>query len=282
MSTINANTPVSSGFFDTIAMGGDSLDSFQDVLNAININIANFQTPGYKKLVAKYTSNISGGVATTFQNDFSQGSISTGGPLTAAIIGNGLFVTDEFSNIGNKNLYTRNGEFELSTLNDNEQYLTDAQGRAVYGYPIVDGVISDSLEPIQVSDQDIGIDDIGNVVSGFNAREQAIELEEDVIPETTPLYRLAIATFQNQEALTVREGTSFEENIRSGSADIQIGNLADNGSGTITGGVIEGSNVVITDLNVESILLQRHFNAVLNVNISNVSKLVSDTIRTIL
>jgi len=77
--------------------------------------------------------------------------------------------------------------------------------------------------------------------------------------KTVPLYRLAIAMFDNPTGLDRVGDTAFRETANSGIA--QIGTPGEGGSGEIIGGNLEMSNVDISEEFTRLILSQRGFQA---------------------
>lgn len=278
---------LSGNMFSILSQGGDTLSAFQQDLERINLNAANFQTTAFKSIIKQSTTNISGGIDISFSLDFSQGAIVSGGPLNAAIIGEGLFMIDEAKNqLSNNKLYTRSGEFKVTETSPKQFFLTDTSDRIVYGYRVNSDrtQLSQTPERIDLSNNsDIGIDTDGTVVQGYKARQLAIQqgLTEN-LPQLTPLYKLALTTFQNNSGLKIREGNAYQPTNNSGRVTMtEMANIDNKKLGTVRGQSIEASNVVISDLNVESIILQRNFTAVLNNNISSVSKLFNSTLQSL-
>ena len=278
---------LSGNMFSILSQGGDTLNAFQQDLERINLNAANFQTTAFKSIIKQSTTNISGGIDISFSLDFSQGAIVSGGPLNAAIIGEGLFMIDEAKNqLSNNKLYTRSGEFKVTETSPKQFFLTDTSDRIVYGYRVNSDrtQLSQTPERIDLSNNsDIGIDTDGTVVQGYKARQLAIQqgLTEN-LPQLTPLYKLALTTFQNNSGLKIREGNAYQPTNNSGRVTMtEMANIDNKKLGTVRGQSIEASNVVISDLNVESIILQRNFTAVLNNNISSVSKLFNSTLQSL-
>jgi len=123
-------------------------------IDVIGNNLANLNTPGYKASTIDFqdlvTQSIGAGLGSTqvgfgvgtpiTLRQFTQGAIqSTGGPLDAAIQGDGFFIVQ--SETGTE--YTRGGSFEVDT-NGN---LTTASGQFVQGWTAVNGVL-DTNTPI--------------------------------------------------------------------------------------------------------------------------------------
>jgi flagellar hook protein FlgE len=117
-------------------------------LDVVGNNLANMNTQGFKTETTLFEDEMSaanaslqvgGGVqATTTQTNFSQGTLqTTGGPLDAAVQGNGFFVVQSTS--GNT-MYTRDGTFSLNSSGQ----LVDASGDLVQGWMATAGVANAS------------------------------------------------------------------------------------------------------------------------------------------
>lgn len=74
-----------------------------------------------------------------------------------------------------------------------------------------------------------------------------------------PLYRVALATFANQQGLEKVGDAAFTATVNSGEANIDAADS--NGKGTITGGALEMSNVDLTEEFTRLIISQRGFQA---------------------
>lgn len=137
------------------------LDSDTTALNTIANNLSNMNTTGYKAQTVNFadlfytqvgeagSGNLmqqGAGVQTAdIQSQFTQGSVaSTGNSTDMAVSGNGFFVLQD----GNQNLYTRDGNFTLSSAGN----LTSQDGLNVMGYPAVNGVVNTNapLAPIAI------------------------------------------------------------------------------------------------------------------------------------
>ena len=74
-----------------------------------------------------------------------------------------------------------------------------------------------------------------------------------------PLYRVALATFANQQGLEKAGETAFIPTINSGEPNIDAADSG--GKGTIKGGTLEMSNVDLTEEFTRLIISQRGFQA---------------------
>ena len=188
-------------------------------------NANNFNTPGYKYTFATfttmYTEAVSSGTETTnpietgsgmtmgsTSTDFSQGNISIGTELDVAITGEGFFIlsssASEFDQ-NSTNVFSRSGAFQLDSSNT---YIVDDFGRKVYGFPLDSNGNTTSTVPVPLQTKgmaDVGFQDGGTLVG--NATSDS----------PTPLFKLALTTFQNKEGLIATSGGAYRNSIASGS-----------------------------------------------------------------
>lgn len=153
------------------------LNGAETALQTISNNLANMNTDGYKSqnttfadlFYQTYGNSGSGnpiqtglGVQVTGSSqDFSNGAVaSTGVSSNMALSGAGFFVVQ---NSSGAQTYTRNGDF---TTNASGQ-LTSLGGQLVMGYPVVNGIVSQSggLQPINVGS---GISAAATATSNFS------------------------------------------------------------------------------------------------------------------
>ena len=191
--------------------------------------------------------------------DFSQAPLVEGTPLDVAISGEGLFVLSDADKVQFSGaisyVYSRNGRFRIQS---GTRFLVDMFGRVVMGYSInEEGVTSTQLEPIRIEDEtDLGFIDGGILVNNFSAAS------ESDTASATPLYRLALTTFQNKQGLGSNDGSSFVETAASGpnagfgSSGSQIAGT-NSTYGEILGNSYEGSNVDIARINLDMTVLNR-------------------------
>lgn len=221
-------------------------------LNTIANNLANVNTPGFKRskiefqdlLYQKPTraagTDAGGGnlvptgievgngsrVAST-SKVFTQGQLtSTGERLDIAIQGDGFFeVQRPDGTLG----YTRDGSFKLN-----------AQGQVVTidGLPVLSG-----FQPIPPGSTGVAISENGQVtVTGANG---------------TATFRLSLTRFANPSGLRSMGGNLYEETAASGTPE--IGQPAEAGFGSLMQGYIESSNVNIVEEMVNLIVAQRAY-----------------------
>jgi flagellar hook protein FlgE len=126
------------------------LNAASTAIDVIGNNLANLNTPGFKESTVSFhdlvTQSIGAGLGSTqvgfgvgtpiTLRQFSQGALqSTGGPLDAAIQGDGFFVV---TNSNGATEYTRGGNFQVDT-NGN---LMTATGELVQGWTQTNGVVN--------------------------------------------------------------------------------------------------------------------------------------------
>ena len=116
------------------------------------------------------------------------------------------------------------------------QYASDTTTKAVYqdGYPM--GVL-----------QDFSIGTDGTITGNYTNGKRL------------PLYRVALATFSNEQGLEKAGDTMFKETVNSGNANIDAAGV--NGKGIIMAQNLEMSNVDLTEEFTHLILAQRGFQA---------------------
>lgn len=284
--------------FDLYIDNKNSLTSLEGALRIAISNANNFNTPGfkysftsfttmYKEAVSsgtKYTNPLHTGSGMTIGSTstaWEQGNLGIGTSLDAAIVGEGMFILSHSAteyDSGSKKVYTRAGRFQVDSTNT---YLTDAFGRKVFGYKLdtQGNIASRELVPIQTNGStDIGIDDNGMVVDGYAANQADSE------NPTTPMYQLALATFQNKNGLILTTGAAYEETVASGAqldpgvAGESVGGSDVSSYGSVLGGQLESSNVDIAKVALDMNLLNRGFSAVQAV-IDDVTKIIQNVMK---
>jgi flagellar hook protein FlgE len=137
------------------------LNANSTAIDVVGNNLANLNTPGFKADTITFqdlvTESIGAGLGATqvgfgvgtpiTLRQFSQGALqSTGGPLDAAIQGDGFFIV-QAAGTGNTE-YTRGGSFQVNSQGN----LTTASGDLVQGWSITNGVLNTNLPtgPINV------------------------------------------------------------------------------------------------------------------------------------
>jgi flagellar hook protein FlgE len=129
------------------------LNANTTAIDVVGNNLANLNTPGFKNSTVSFhdlvTESIGAGLGATqvgfgvgvpvTLRNFSQGAIqSTGGPLDAAIQGDGFFIVQ---NTNGNTEYTRGGNFQVDT----DGNLTTATGEKVQGWSMTGGVLDTNL-----------------------------------------------------------------------------------------------------------------------------------------
>jgi flagellar hook protein FlgE len=138
------------GSFSTALSG---FNAFSTAIDVVGNNLANISTAGFKASTVSFhdlvTESLGAGLGTTqvgfgvgapvTLRQFSQGALqSTGGPLDAAIQGDGFFIVKDSSN---ETDYTRGGNFAVNTAGQ----LITATGEFVQGWTLTNGVLNTNL-----------------------------------------------------------------------------------------------------------------------------------------
>ncbi|MBI3516037.1 MAG: flagellar hook basal-body protein [Proteobacteria bacterium] len=183
-----------------------SLRAQGTVLGVTADNIANLNTPGFKRGEATLVSGVSQIPQVFLRRDMSQGAIApTGNPNDLAINGNGFF---EVQLPGGQSAFTRSGAFGLSS---------GATMVDVTGNPVVGPIQTDPAGgPIMVSSS-------GQVSQTVNGTSRV-------------LGQLNLATFPNPGGLSPQNGNLFSAAAASGQPSVGTG-------GQIIQGAIETPNV---------------------------------------
>jgi flagellar hook protein FlgE len=129
----------------SIALSG--LSGTSAAVDAIGNNLANMNTPGYKTTVMAFQDMVTQAIAGSAQSgagigmptvfrQFTQGAVqASGGPMDAAIQGQGFFVVRDPAG---QMFYTRAGNFHL----DASGHLLTASGQMVQGWSAVKGTVN--------------------------------------------------------------------------------------------------------------------------------------------
>lgn len=223
-------------------------------LDVIANNLANVNTPGFKKSRADFqdlmyqiiqepgTSEQQGispngiqlglGVRTASVGKIhSQGDFeSTSNPFDVAIEGDGFF---QVALPNGDQVYTRGGSFKLNETGN----LTTADG-----YEIQPAIT-------------IPADAIGVTIS----TDGIVEVKQPGTPTPTQVGQLQVARFQNPAGMRARGRNLFEETESSGAPTLT--NPGDDGSGTLAQGFLESSNVSVVEEIVQMVTGQRAYEA---------------------
>jgi flagellar hook protein FlgE len=136
----------------TFSTALSALTADETAINVVGNNLANLNTPGFKDVVVSFAdlvtqslgagsgeTQVGGGVGPPITlKQFAQGAIqSTGGPLDAAIQGDGFFIVKGQEGATE---YTRGGNFQVNSAGT----LETSTGNAVQGWSAVGGVLVNS------------------------------------------------------------------------------------------------------------------------------------------
>ena len=237
--------------------------SFQEVFNHV---INQGSAPGGTSMSGERNPVQYGGSTAISQIkvNFSQGDISTGGNLDAAVFGEGLFVVaGDRSESGSERLYTRNGRFYVDSQSGN---LVDMAGRTVYGYRVDANGNVDKSQLVTIDTtglNDVGMEDNGLLVEGYQAKQNAIKAKSANIPATTPRYQLAMVSFRNYSGLVYADGTAFRETESSGPVTY-TGVAGESNLGSVFGAKREKSNVSQIGESLDAVEVQRAMTASLS------------------
>ncbi len=271
----------------------NTLGGLNSALRIAISNADNFNSPGFKYTYASFTtvfSSVEQG-ATESRNpvqfagsmtlgstttDFSQGSISFGTNMDAAIIGEGFFMLSRSKSSTDELVYTRSGRFQVDF---NNKFVTDSFGRKLMGFKVDStGVpVSEELVPIETNGEtDIGLTDEGVLVADFQKHKDDVTNKVAIPTEVRPLFKMALTTFNNKQGLILTEGSAWKETIASG-AHHTPGEAKHGKYGTIRGASLESSNIDVSKIALDLALLNRGFSAVQGL-IDDVNKILSGLI----
>ncbi|NQY73370.1 MAG: flagellar hook basal-body protein [Candidatus Margulisbacteria bacterium] len=271
---------------DIIYSLSNSITGYTEAIRTLTLDVQNFQTAGYKKTDADFSSlftravGIPGGSSyggfgwsnsvTLNQgsayvvrgHNFTQGGLVEQPGLSAAILGvASLFVVTHPNS--RKKQFTRSSNW----LFDSNGSLRDTQGRQVMGYHMVNGVADKSaLVPISIDPENIDLTDLGFESGGilrtnYQARKAALDSGESELPPTEDLFQLGLARFANPNGLRSASGDSYVESPISGPVS-GFGVSGEAKFGEVFGGFVEASNVDPAEVSIEGTQLQRGYNAV--------------------
>ncbi len=176
----------------------------------------------------------------------------TGAPLDISIDGDGFFVCSD----GSQNYFTRAGNFSTDSNNN----LVNSDGLYVQGWSLAAGADPDTavipatpptpLMNINISDDyyDVSISSTGDVL-GINRTTQ----------EKSIIGKIAIATFNNQNALQKGGNSIYESTLNSGAPLYDFPGHAS--SASLSPGSLEMSNVDLSKEFTDMIVTQRGFQA---------------------
>jgi len=214
-----------------------SLQALAEQYRTITDNLANANTPGFKRQRVSFAQTLSQAVAGSTEStpptgnisarsalDFSQGSLTqTGATLDLALEGKGFFVIKTLEG----DLYTRCGKFRV----DGQRQIVDPSGRIVAGTgggPIV--------LPASRSTSDLHVSQNGTVHAGG-----------------APVGRLEIVDFDDLSVLTQKSNGCFQAADGAEPQDAE--------APCVRQGFVEGSNVSLVDELVGLITVTRLYEA---------------------
>ncbi|MQP74721.1 flagellar hook-basal body complex protein [Stenotrophomonas sp. MYb238] len=247
---------------DALYISSTGLRSQQEQIDVISNNVANMQTPGFKRGRVNFAevasspmsgdaqlSGVSHGGGTrvaSVSQEFASGAMQpTRGPLDLAIDGNGFFELEDAN--GNR-FYTRSGRFHL----DDQGYLAAVNGMR----------LSAGLQVPQ------GASDI--LVSAAGELSALLEGGE----ERTVLGNVELALFTTTEGLESTGDNLYRAGSRSGGAVMAI--AGEGGSGRLQQHYLEAANVDMIDEMTGLVLAQRAYQ--LNARVLQASDQVLETI----
>jgi flagellar hook protein FlgE len=257
----------------TLTSGVSALRTFSKGLEVIGNNIANINTTGYKSSQATFADSFSntlrasapssgsasslsaqqvgtGVQLASIQTNFTQGALnSTGNVTDLGISGKGFFIVKDATS--GAQFATRDGQFRI----DDNGYLVTTGGLRLQG--LVGGSIADlrvgASLPSGTQLQAISFDSQGHLVESYS----------DGTSATTG--QIQLQNFSDMSAL-MREGNNLFSGLTA-AGPLGGGILAgsndpgSNGLGSVQSGVLESSNVDLTDQFSQLITTQRSFQA---------------------
>lgn len=250
---------------DALYISASGLRSEQKQIDVISNNVANMQTPGFKRsrvhfadvagagaahdpAIAQPSAEVRGGgtrVLTTVAQ-FDKGEVrATGNPLDLAIDGDGLF---ELEREDGTLVYTRDGQFRL----DGEGYLRTIQGQRLANAPQF---------PLDATDPRIsGSGEVSVLMAGE--------------AERTVLGSIELAVFGAADALVPAGDNQFVVTEQAGAASYAL--PGENGSGKLQQGHVEMANVEMIEEMSALVLAQRAYQ--LNARVLQAADQVLETI----
>ena len=241
-------------------------------LQVVSNNIANSGSTAFRKsdisfsdIYSQTTAGADGGsqfgsgasVAAVRLSEAQGGMVQREGALNLAIAGSGYFVLSPTNTpeaaVTTQN-FTRNGEFSL----DSQGYLRAANNSYVLGTKLnstdADGVAA--LSKIQVP-QTIG-EETKSALTDVSVTNDGTVTATYGIDTIQKLFTLSLANFPNQTALSNLGGSTFVKTDASG--EPVIASSGSSGLGSISSGMLETSNVDITNEMTAMIRSQQQFN----------------------
>jgi flagellar hook protein FlgE len=250
------------------------LKASQTDLSTISNNVANVSSTAFKKSKAQFgdifaaapmqtTSQVAGqgvrvqGVA----QQFTQGTLeTTDKTLDLAITGEGYFtVKGEDGNVS----YTRNGAFAV----DDNRFAVDTTGARIQVFAVDATTGATTLDPNTATPANlVDLQIPTNNASANNAQLTSVGVDKKGLVSavyadgsTVYLGQVAMASFNSQEGLRQEGDAHWTSTVASGSPILGTANQGM--FGAVNSGMLERSNVDITDELVNLIAAQRNFQA---------------------
>jgi flagellar basal-body rod protein FlgG len=248
---------------DALYISSSGLRSQQEQIDVISNNVANMQTPGFKRgrvnfaevasvsvpgesLVGAGSAHGGGSRVASTSLEFGAGALQpTRNPLDLAIDGQGFFELEDAS--GNR-FYTRSGQFRL----DDQGYLTAVNGMRLSAGIQVPGNASD----LQVSVNG----EVSALLPGSDEREV--------------LGSIDLVTFASLEGLEAQGDNVFRATTATGAPVSAI--AGEDGTGKLQQGYLEMANVDMIDEMTGLVLAQRAYQ--LNARVLQASDQILETI----
>lgn len=248
---------------DALHIAASGLSTQQQQIDAISNNLANMQTPGFKRSRVAFADVNSLTPAQAAQGDtpdhvgagtrvtatapvMTDGTLQqTGNTYDLALQGSGFF---EVQNADGDRLYTRAGQFHVNS--DGQLSTTD-------------GLVLAQRVQIPADATNVTIDATGEIRAQVGSDKDA-----------SVLGTLEIASFTSPESLRAVGGNNFAATQASG--DPNLGKPGDAGFGKVSQGYIEGSNVDLVTEMSSLVLAQRAYQ--LNARVLQASDQILDTI----
>ena len=244
------------------------MSSAMHELSVISNNVSNANSNGFKKSLAAFSDFAGGLLPDAVQSGSSgmgsfvdetrisdgQGAVlSTENITDMALIGNGFFAIQNVSD--NSVSFTRNGAFGL----DENGFLTTGDNHRVLGAPLVDGAFApiaggiETLFPIQIPARQEDV-----VMSELNISQDGKISARYGEQDLTPISSLTLGIFSNPAGLKELGNARFSATEKSGL--LTLGTPLEAGFAELKTGLLEQSNVNITDELTAMIKAQQQFN----------------------
>ena len=245
------------------------MSSAMHELSVISNNVSNANSNGFKKSLVAFSDfaggllpdaieNVSSGMGSfvdeTRISDGQGAVLATENITDMALIGNGFFAIQNVND--NSISFTRNGAFGL----DENGFLTTGDNYRVLGAPLVDGAFApiaggvETLFPIQIPARQEDV-----VMSELNiAQDGKISARYGDEENLTPISSLTLGIFSNPAGLKELGNARFSATENSGL--LTLGSPLEAGFAELKTGLLEQSNVNVTDELTAMIKAQQQFN----------------------